>query len=126
MSEQPSIQQVPVKVYRATELLTVAAPMPGLGPEDIQVEITSDGRLTLAGDLRGALKDVKEILSDEWHAGPYYRELRLPAPVDGERATVTYGNGVVVVAMPLSDRTRSAKLRLDENGPVRGERVPPA
>ena len=109
---QVEMQSVPVKMYRALDMLTLAAPMPGLGPEDIRVELTRDGRLILAGDLRGALKDLKEILTDEWSAGPYYREIQLPLAVDGERATVTYGNGVLVVALPLAKETRPAQLRI--------------
>ena len=120
-------QRIPVKVYRTDQRLTVSAPMPGLMPEDVQVEITADGRLVLAGELRGILKGGetvdKEILADEWDVGSYRRELELPNPVDGEHATVTYGNGVVVVALPLSERTTPARLRLDPAGPEHGLRV---
>ena len=126
----PTHAPVPVKVYRSQDLLTVAAPMAGLGPEDITVEVTTDGHLVLQGNLcelpkteRGPVGERKEVLVDEWMIGPYHRELTLPAPVDGERATVTYGNGVLVVALPLAAATRSARLTLESLGPTRGERT---
>jgi HSP20 family protein len=118
-------QRIPVKLYRTEDKVTVAAPMPGLEAENIEVEITPAPCLVLRGALRGALKDVKELVIDEWSVGPYERAVELPGPVDGEAATVTYGNGVVVVALPVAERTRPARLTLEATTPTRGERVPP-
>jgi HSP20 family protein len=123
MQEQIAPQRIPVKMYRSDDRLMVAAPMPGLEPEDIAVEVTSDGRLILDGALRGSLKGVKDLLIDEWSVGGYHRELPLPNEVDATLATVTYGNGVVVVALPIADQTRPAVLTLVEVAPDRGERV---
>lgn len=116
-------QETPVKMYRTPQRLTVSAPMPGLEPSDIAVEVTSEGHLILSGQVRADLKDAKEVLLDEWRVGGYQREIVLPNAVDGPLANVTYGNGVVVVALPLSDQTRPAQLTLDTIGQARGERV---
>jgi HSP20 family protein len=125
--EPTGAERIPVSMYRTEQRLTVAAPMPGLLPEHIRVEVTADGRLLLAGEPRGGLKSdesvAKEILVEEWQVGVYRRELALPDAVDGERATVTYGNGVVVVALPRSQRTRPASLRLEPAGAEHGRRV---
>jgi len=122
--ETTPLQPVPVNVYRTPDVVTVAAPMPGLGAEDIAVVVTTEGRLVLEGRLRGALKDVKTVLVDEWSAGPYCREVELPEAVDGEAAPLTSGNGVLVVALPVATRTRPAHLRLEPLAPTRGRRVP--
>ena len=127
MTEQ---HRVPVKVYRSLNLLTIAAPMAGLGAEDITVEVTADGRLVLDGRLcpvpkldHGPLQGTKDVLVNEWMVGPYHRELALDTPVDGPSATVTYGNGVLVVALTVSDKTRPARLSLESIGATRGERA---
>jgi HSP20 family protein len=122
MQEQAKQQQVPVKVYRTDERLMVAAPMAGLEPEDIVVEVTGDGRLLLLGDLRGMLKEIKELLLDEWSVGIYHRELVLPVPVNATCANVTYGNGVLLVTLPISQQTQPARLLLDRITPTHGER----
>lgn len=121
--ESPILQEVPVKVYRTADRLTIAAPMPGLEPEDIQVEITEQGHVILQGQVRGLLKGVKELLIDEWTVGDYYRNLHLPDAVDGEAANVTYGNGVLVVDLPLSQRTRPAQLFMEKVSRGHGVRV---
>jgi HSP20 family protein len=114
---------LPVKVYRGRDRLGIAAPMPGLEPPDISVEITADNRLILLGDIRSFFKGDREVLRDEWQVGGGHREITLPCPVDGLAANVTYGNGVVVVSLPISDATRPALLTLDAIGVARGERV---
>jgi HSP20 family protein len=122
MQEQLKQQPIPVKVYRTDERLMVAAPMPGLEPENIVVEVTADGRLLLHGDLRAVLKEVKELLLDEWSVGVYHRELALPIPVNAMCANVTYGNGVLLVTLPISQQTVPARLVLQRITPTHGER----
>jgi HSP20 family protein len=93
-------QTVPVQVHQADDLMVLAAPMPGLEPEDISLCI-SGARITIHGDYRGSRQDQPEVLISEWTIGPYYREVILPEAVNGELANATYGNGVLVLSMPL-------------------------
>jgi HSP20 family protein len=87
--------------------------MAGLEPENIAVEVTVDGRLILHGDLRGTLKEVKELPLDEWSARIYHRELALATPVNAECANVTF---------PISEQTLPACLVLKRITPTHGER----
>jgi HSP20 family protein len=121
MQEQAKQQHIPVKIYRTDERLMIAAPMPGLEPENILVEVTNDGRLILHGDQRAMLKEVKELLVDEWSVGVYHRELALSVPVNAVCANVTYGNGVLLVALPISDQPSPARLTLERVAPTHGE-----
>ena len=122
MQEQVRQQHVPVKVYRTDQRLMIAAPMAGLEPENIVVEVTVEDRLILHGDLRGRLKEVKELLIDEWSVGVYHRELVLPVAVNARCANVTYGNGVLMVTLPISQQTLPARLSLERLAPTHGER----
>src|SRR5690242_13409256 len=90
---------VPVRVYITDNRIMVVAPMPGLEPENISVTIAGD-QVTLRGEERGPRQHAREMVVNEWTIGPYYRELVLPAPVQGARTNATYGNGVLVLAMP--------------------------
>lgn len=144
-------QSPPVKLFRTPDRVVVAAAMPGVLPEDITVEVTGETRLVLHGERRGQLKEggfnvwatdpddphgtssgpaaddpsreEREVLLDEWEAGGQHRELDLPAAVDGSLATATYGNGVLVVALPVAAGTTPARLTLETVGPGVGQRV---
>src|SRR5438552_15237818 len=52
-----STQSLPVKLYRTSDRIVLAAPMPGLQPEDLTIEVTSSGRLILQCGSRGTLRD---------------------------------------------------------------------
>jgi HSP20 family protein len=123
MQEKQKSQTVPVKVYRSADRITIAAPLPGLQPEDILVTVTEESHLVIHGEVRGMLKDIKELLTDEWSVGEYHRELELPEPVDGSLANATYGNGVLVVSLPRSACSKAAVLRLEKVGLDHGEHV---
>jgi HSP20 family protein len=122
MQEQAKIQHIPIKMYRTPDRVVIATPMPGSEPEDILVKVT-ESSVVMQGDIRGLLKDVKELLTDEWSVGSYYREVQLPNPVDGEHANVTYGNGVLIVNLPISDVTIPATLVMNKTGIAHGERI---
>lgn len=122
MQERVKQQPVPIKVYRTDGRLMIAAPMAGVEPENISVEVTADGHLVLHADVRAALKEVKELLVDEWSVGGYHRELALPVAVDALCANVTYGNGVLTVTLPISGQTNPARLALLRRTPTQGRR----
>jgi HSP20 family protein len=141
-------QSIPVRLYRTADRLVLAAAMAGMRPEGVSIEVTVSGRLILESRPRGVLRaelfdvevtvdrdgdeqvwtreqwqDTKEVVLDEWSPGGYYREVELPAAVDATLATVTYGNGVLVVALPVAETTRSARIQLVPVGESRGEHL---
>jgi len=98
-------------------------PLPGREPGDISTEVTTDALLVVSVQLWGPQKGVNEIILDEWVPGNYHRELALPQAVDGAAANVTYGNGVVVVVLPLSDVTTAAQLQMTPLAHDHGMRI---
>jgi HSP20 family protein len=109
------------KIYRTDERLMIATPIAGLEPENILVEVTHEGRLIVHGEQRAMLKEVKELLVDEWSVSVYHRELALPVPVNAACANFTYDNGVLMVVLPMSDQTFPAQLTLERITPTHGE-----
>ncbi len=125
MAQQSQSQNVPVRVYQTDRRIMVAAPMPGLEPEDIDVKIVGD-RVTIRGELRGVRQDERDLLVSEWTVGPYYREIVLPQSVDGALSNATYGNGVLVLMMPRMQvglQPTRAEFHLQALEATRGERV---
>ena len=116
---------LPVRIYQSKNQFAVAAPVPGLEPEDITVAI--EGRhVTIRGKERGPRQHDLDLLKAEWFIGPYHREIDFPENLDGSLANATYGNGVLVLTLPRSG-ARDAKPRteftLDRVSATRGERV---
>ena len=118
-------QTVPVQLHQAQGLLVLAAPMPGLEPQDISVSIHHD-RVTIRGDYRGSRHDQPETILSEWTMGPYHREVSLPQPVSGGLTNATYGNGVLVLVMPTLEpgvQEDVTEFQLEADTGTRGQRV---
>jgi HSP20 family protein len=112
--------EVPVNLFENERELMVVAPMPGVAPEDISIEVTADRRLTLRAEQRGEGQERIDHLRREWSYGPYLRTIDLPFPVDGLRANVTYGNGVVSVTFPRAEATTPGRVLVPRTGHARG------
>jgi HSP20 family protein len=124
ISTQPE-QTIPVQLHGAEGLLVLAAPMPGLEPQDISVSIHND-RVTIRGAYRGSRHDQPETVLSEWTMGPYHREVSLPQPVSGGLTNATYGNGVLVLAMPTLEpgvQEDVTEFQLEADTGTRGQRV---
>ena len=115
--------EIPVKVYQTLERITLAAPLPGLEPQDISVQVTEGRGLLIETKPRGIFKGSKEVLRDEWAAGPYMRQLVLPVNVNAEMANLTYENGVMVLSLPISEMQVPATLELQRVGRTLGQRI---
>ena len=118
-------QNVPVRMYQTDNQIMIAAPVPGLEPQNISVTIDGD-RVSIRGEERGPHQHERDLLLAEWTVGPYLREVTLPQPVSGALTNATYGNGVLVLAMPKLEQGQSgagAEFQLEAISATRGERV---
>jgi len=117
-------RMLPIRVYEAGQKIMIAAPMPGLAPQDISVAVDGE-RVSIRGAERGPHQHSVHLVEVEWTVGPYVRDVHLPGPVTAALTNVTYGNGVLVVAMPRtqSEEPGAAEIRLETIAPTRGQRV---
>jgi HSP20 family protein len=122
---QPPAQSVPVQIHQTDTLIVLAAPMPGLEPQDISVAIAGD-KVTIQGSYRGSRQEKDEVMVAEWTIGPYEREVVLPQPVNGHLTNATYGNGVLVLAMPKAEAKGEdghAEFRIEVVQATVGQRI---
>lgn len=111
---------VPINLFENDRELMVVAPMPGVAPEDISVDVTDDGQLTVRSGQHGEGQERIRYIRREWSYGPYVRTIELPVPVDARRANVSYGNGVLSVTFPKAGATTSGRVVVQRTGHTRG------
>ena len=111
---------IPVNLFDNNRELMVVAPMPGVGPEDISIDVTDDGKLTLRARMHGEGQERIDYLTREWSYGPYERTIDLPYGVDALRANVSFGNGVVAISLPRTDATTAGRILVERTGQARG------
>jgi HSP20 family protein len=111
---------VPVNVFENDRELMIVAPMPGVAPEDISLDVSDDGTLTLRSRQHGEGQERIRYLTREWSYGPYERTIDLPCAVDAMRANLSYGNGVLSVTLPKADSTNAGRMLVQRTGHARG------
>jgi len=122
MEREP--QRIPVRLSNSEDLVLLAAPMPGLEPQNISVSIT-DRVVQIKGEERGPRQHELDLKLAEWGIGPYFREVSLDQPVNGAMTNATYGNGVLVLSIPKakSGTGSNTQFQLKAIEPTRGERI---
>jgi len=85
------IAQLAVDVYETNDKLFIVAPLAGVDPDDVRIEITED-IVVIEGEREHPLPEVKtdEALVEECYFGPFSRSIVLPEAVDSKRAKAEF------------------------------------
>ena len=104
-----------VETFERDGQLIVRADLPGLTKDDINVDIADD-----AIKIRGERRQEKEENDEGYYLtersyGSFYREIPLPAGVNGDEAKASFQNGVLQITMPAPARqTGSRRIEIGE------------
>jgi len=93
--------------------LMVLAELPGIKPEDVQIEADENG-LVLKGESRSEHEDQDKgrgYWYSERQYGSFYRRIPLPQGVNTENASAQFNNGVLEITLPGAARTFAPQRR---------------
>lgn len=95
-----------VDMYQTENEVVVKATLPGLEPEDLDIQITGD-LLTLRGEVRqtNVEEDVKYHLREHRYES-FSRSLTLPAPVVADKSNAEMKNGVLILTLPKAEEAK--------------------
>jgi len=107
----------PVEVFQRGNELVVRADLPGLTPDDVQIEI-EDGVLTVSGERRQEADERQEgFYRTERSYGAFSRSVALPEGVDEEQVQARFEHGVLEVTVPLPQRRqRGRRVQIRSGG----------
>jgi len=95
----------PVDVYTDKENVFVRAELPGVEREALNVEITDD-QLTIS---------VARKLGENETSENFSRTITVPEPVQGEKVTAAYVDGVLTVTLPKIEAVKPRKIAVNVN-----------
>jgi HSP20 family protein len=96
-----------VKFKEAANEYTLLAELPGVGKDDINVEINgADVKISAATK---AEENAAEA-TDEWTKRSYAKSFTLPAEIDDEKAVAKYENGVLSLTLPKKAANAAKRL----------------
>ena len=101
-----------LNIYENQEALTVTAEVPGMGPEDLHIEV-EENNLILRGERKIAHEEEKvSYHRREREAGTFHRIFSLPVAVDASQVRATCRNGVLEVLLPKAPEARPTKIEV--------------
>ena len=102
----------PLNVYDDGESIVVRAEIPGISPEDLEVQATANS-LTLKGERkREESAEHSSYHRREREHGVFSRSLNLSQPVNPDKIQASYKLGVLEVVLPKADEARPRKVEL--------------
>jgi len=107
---------LPVDVIETQEALRLKAALPGVDPQDVNIEI-NDHVLTLTAQRRH--EDKGEEGSFAWieqQYGTFSRSLTLPTYADTEGIEARYNNGLLELTIPKKESARPRRIELQMGG----------
>ncbi len=110
-----------VDIFDTDQAIVLRAELPGLAPEDIDIEI-DDNVLSLKGERRFQ-EEVEEgrYYRLERAYGHFQRNVTLPQGVKAEEISASFDNGVLSVRVPKAEEIRPRKIAVETLGPAVAE-----
>jgi len=87
--------------HMATQNKGVEAAVAGLEPRQIDVRVAPNDVL-IAADVHHDHGRTADVLLCEFNAGPLFRSYHFDRPIDPERVTADYKNGLLRITAPLA------------------------
>ena len=105
-----------VEVKENTNSVTVSAELPGIPEENIDLEVSSDGYLTISGEKQQEkTENHKGSYFSEFSYGSFKRTIPLPWDLKFESAKADYKDGILKVSFPKSTKEQGKKKKININ-----------
>ena len=102
---------MPMDLYRDGDHYVLHADLPGIDPGSVDIDV--DGQLlTIRAERTLASGDGVKWITREREAASFVRQLNLGQGIDIERISASYGNGVLSVTIPVSEKAKPRKIEV--------------
>jgi HSP20 family protein len=104
---------IPMDVYVTDEDYIIHAVMPGLKPEDLNVEV-NDNTVIIQGEVVPPAKDVEKSnwLLQEIRYGKFSRSLSVGSEIDGSKAEAHVENGLLTLRIPKAEAAKPKVIKV--------------
>jgi len=112
--EESEVLYPTVDIYEDETSITLKAEMPGMGKDEIDVQI-ADNMVTLSGEKKTEEKvERKDYYRMERSYGSFKRVLPLPAEVDAEKVKASFKDGILELKMPKAmEAAKKIKVKVE-------------
>jgi HSP20 family protein len=101
-----------INIWTNDEGQLITAEMPGVHPEDINIDVTADA-LSISGERKPdeAAKDANYHRRERGY-GAFSRTIQLPFMVDTKKVEADFKNGVLMINLPRAEADKPKKITI--------------
>ena len=106
---------LPVDVYEKDSRFFIRAAVPGVSPEELDVQIENH-ILTIRGETKQEWEDQSEdtrVYRREYRYGTFSRSIRLPENLNFEQVDAEFRNGFVTISLPRVEEPKPKALKIN-------------
>ena len=109
----PTGRMFPIDVSENENSYIVEAALPGMKPDDVEIMAAGD-TLSIRAIRKGEQQTEKEgrYVRQERYEGEMGRTITLPGPIDSDKVTATYENGVLKLDIPKIPAQQSKRIQI--------------
>src|SRR4051812_43333839 len=107
---------MPIDVMETDDGFKVRASVPGVRPEDVEVQAQGNVLTIRANQAGEEESSGQNWIVRERRAGTLQRSITLPAMVDAERAEARIEHGVLTLRLPRADAARPRQIKVGAAG----------
>ncbi len=112
----------PLDVSETEEAFEVEAALPGVKPDDVEVQVHGD-TVTIRGNAKEEAEEKgKDWLRRERRYGVFARSFTLPTDIDAENASADFENGLLKLRLPKSETARPKTIKVSTKGVIEDEK----
>ncbi len=100
-----------VDIFETETALTVLADLPGVTPENIDIDLHDDV-LSLVGHIKEDPEPGENVLLKEYEVGQYIRKFTLSEVIDQEKIQAELADGVLRLTLPKVEKAKPRKIQV--------------
>lgn len=111
-TQEETVGQLPVDVYQTNDDIIIKTLVPGVRPENLEVNVTRDMVV-----IKGKREQVKHVPAEsyfhqELYWGAFSRSILLPQEIDTDAAEAVEHNGLLILRLPRINKAKQTKLKI--------------
>ena len=99
-----------VNVWKNNEAVLVTAEIPGMNPNEIEINAHAD-KLAVSGELKGRARAEGDAYQrSERSSGKFHRKFTLPFRINPESVSASYKNGILRITLERAEEDKPKKI----------------
>ena len=107
---------LPLDVYSTDDAIVIEAALPGVKPEEVDIQVLGDTLTISASNATERSADESGYSYREIRRGTFTRSLTLPGGVNADQAKASFEHGMLRLAIPKAAEAKPRQIKIDTNG----------